>query len=583
MPRTYVKKMGREGKRNYSAVYLENAVREVKKGKLSIRKASECYGVPYTTLNEWVKGKRKNSYGGQPVLNSKDEECLVHGLIKCGEWGFPLKRHDVRNVVQGYLNRSGRVEKRFKNNKPGRDWFLGFIKRNQELTERLVQNIKRSRAGISEEVIHDYFDNLEVYVADMPPSNIINFDETNFTDDPGQSKALVKRGVKHAEKIMDSSKTSVSVMIAATAEGVVLPPYVVYKAKYLYPTWIENGIPGSGYNRNTSGWFDLEIFEDWFEKILLPFARKLNGRKVLIGDNLSSHLSLHVIQLCEENEIDFILLAPNTTHICQPLDVAFFHPLKGAWRKCLEEWKMKNRGVLPKCEFPKMLKKTFEEVGVHLTSNIVAGFAACGIVPLNREAVLKKLPKSPRENEGLERRWSDTLVDHLKELRKETTGSTEKRPRQKRLNVAAGKGIVVRDLVESGDDMHSRSSNENQLHSDSELFVEDDTGRSSVIDYGGTTEEGENCSSYKSGEFVLVSFPTGSRNRHFIGQIIQMAESDAEVSYLRKRGSKQVHFVFPDVPDVDKTPLTQIVTKVKPKGIGRGRYIFPDIDISKIE
>ena len=47
---------------------------------------------------------------------------------------------------------------------------------------------------------------------------------------------------------------------------------------------------GARYNRNNSGWFDLAMFEAWFEEILLPFMRKLNGPKIILGD-LSSHIS----------------------------------------------------------------------------------------------------------------------------------------------------------------------------------------------------------------------------------------------------------------------------------------------------
>ena len=57
------------------------------------------------------------------------------------------------------------------------------------------------------------------------------------------------------------------------------------------------------------------------------------------GDNLSAHLSFEVIKMCEENNIVFCFLPDNSTHILQPLDVAFFHPLKVAWRYILQKWK----------------------------------------------------------------------------------------------------------------------------------------------------------------------------------------------------------------------------------------------------
>lgn len=59
------------------------------------------------------------------------------------------------------------------------------------------------------------------------------------------------------------------------------------------------------------------MFEDWFRVIFLPYARNLAGSKALIGDNLCSHLNSDVIKLCVENDIRFILLPANSTHICQ--------------------------------------------------------------------------------------------------------------------------------------------------------------------------------------------------------------------------------------------------------------------------
>lgn len=91
----------------------------------------------------------------------------------------------------------------------------------------------------------------------------------------------------------------------------------------------ENGPKGAiiQYNRFKSGWFTLGIFEDWFRKVALPYFKKLdeNSTKVMIGDNISSHISPWIIDECK-NYIKFILIPPNSTLYIQPLDVAFFHP-----------------------------------------------------------------------------------------------------------------------------------------------------------------------------------------------------------------------------------------------------------------
>ena len=55
-------------------------------------------------------------------------------------------------------------------------------------------------------MIESYFNNHEATVKDVLPENIINFDETNLTADPGTQKVIGERGKKQVERVMDSSE-----------------------------------------------------------------------------------------------------------------------------------------------------------------------------------------------------------------------------------------------------------------------------------------------------------------------------------------------------------------------------------------
>jgi len=138
---------------------------------------------------------------------------------------------------------------------------------------------------------------------------------------------------------MNSSKTSNSVMFAGTADGILLPPFTVYKAKTISDSWHLGGPKGSRYASSQSGWFDSYSFDDWIKSIAIPYLKKLPGRKILIGDNLSSHISMESIKACKEHNISFVFLPANSTHLTQPLDVAFFRLLKCHWRIIMENWK----------------------------------------------------------------------------------------------------------------------------------------------------------------------------------------------------------------------------------------------------
>ena len=48
---------------------------------------------------------------------------------------------------------------------------------------------------------------------------------------------LFRKGMKYAEKVMDGTKASVSVMFCASATGQLVPPYVVYQGANVYPDW----------------------------------------------------------------------------------------------------------------------------------------------------------------------------------------------------------------------------------------------------------------------------------------------------------------------------------------------------------
>lgn len=118
---------------------------------------------------------------------------------------------------------------------------------------------------------------------------------------------------------MDNPKSSMSIMVTVSASGKTRPCYIVYKAKKLYPEWLEGVPENCFYNRSKSGWFDNIIFEDWFSKVDIPYFRNREGKKAIIGDNLASHLSAKIIQECEDHNIMFIFLPRNSTHVCQPL------------------------------------------------------------------------------------------------------------------------------------------------------------------------------------------------------------------------------------------------------------------------
>lgn len=457
MVRNQTRAIGARKYKDFSPEQLEKAVEAVKLG-MSLRKAEEKFGVPRCSINRKIKGKHLGKVGRPYVLSEVDQNTLATCISAAGDWGFPVTIYDIILIVKAYLDRCGKREPRFKDNLPGREFVMSFLQRYKHiLSNKMCQNIKRSRAKVDHETINQYFDELNTSLADVPPNLMINYDETNITDDPGRKKIVVRRGCRHPERIIDHSKSSTSVMFTAVGDGTLLPPYVTYKAENLYNTWTEHGPKGTVYNRTKSGWFQLEIFEDWFRRIALPYFSKFdkNKKKVMIGDNLASHISPYILEECTKNNISFILLPPNSTGITQPLDVAFFRPLKIKWRQTLDLWKSKNRGVVPKDTFPRLLNKCIGDMGEeNISKNVISGFKGAGLIPLNRDEVLKRLPRkrdlTDTEEANNSTAWVASFEEYLEESRKKETEGVRKQPKKK-LNVPAGRGVRKEDILEFGE------------------------------------------------------------------------------------------------------------------------------------
>ena len=172
---------------------------------------------------------------------------------------------------------------------------------------------------------------------------------------------------------------------------------MVYKSEHLWTTWTKGGPRNTRYNRTKSGWFNTTTFADWFEFSFIPHCPTLNGRKLILGDNLSSHFSKQFLELSEQNNITFICLPPNSIHLLQPPDVAFFAPLKRKWRKILDAWKSNQRKqskLLSKDAFPRLLKQLCDNVCPFHESNanLKAEFKKCELYPLTGQPILQRLP-----------------------------------------------------------------------------------------------------------------------------------------------------------------------------------------------
>ncbi|CAF4896005.1 unnamed protein product [Pieris macdunnoughi] len=486
------RELGSRMYKNYSEEMLMLACEAVQSGQISTRDAQRQFGIPRRTIVNKIKQVHTKSIGHPTVLTNKEEDKIIKVLQASSNFGSPLTKLDLKLLVHEYIKKNSR-DHIFKNKIPGDGWVQSFLARHaDELTLRTTQNISKVRAEKGAQEIHMYFNNLNTTLKDIPAENIVNFDETNLSDDPGSSKCIYRRGVKYPERIVNSTKGNISLMFTATASGRCLPLYIVYKATNLYSEWVNGGPPDTRYNCSKSGWFDSAIFENYFETIILTWAKETVGTKVAICDNLSSHLSIKVVELCEQHDIKLVFIPPRSTHLTQPLDVAFFAPLKRCWRKILYQYKLKNptQTTLNKKHFPKLLSELTNTMKITEKTNIISGFRASGIYPLNPHEVLKKIPEMQEEimSFGIDQ----VLVDYLRETRAQKPMQV---PRNKKIHCEPGKSVSINDLNidtrnKKTKKKSTKVSNKKQKRNDkSVLYLDDQTGLYIVRNYAKNLEE----------------------------------------------------------------------------------------------
>ena len=397
---------------------------------------------------------------------------------------------------------------------------------------------------------------------------------------------------------MNTTKSSTSIMFACTPTGICLPTYVVYKGQRMQDTWITGGPSDTIYNCSKSGWFDADTFIDWFKKVIIPFSRRLpaNEPKVVLGDNLASHLSFEVVELCEEHNIRMTFLPPNATHLLQPLDVGCYAPLKRAWRGVLETWEMgegKHLASMPKWAFPSLLLSLMAELDDKWPQLCASAFRTCGIHPFSPEAVLRKMNHEENQPENV----SQELLSYLKETRENSV--KPRAPRRKRIDVPAGASVSLADLESSSSSTdtsrpqvsseHPTSRKIRRIVSTSSVAEESDE---EVLDFllhnlddneepqdtAGTTNTSTQSLQFDVGSYVLVRFEQkGKTDVHYVGKITGKIDNSCwDIEYYRKTEGDDYRYGFSLPSNRDKAVIyvNDVVAVLAVKDCSKQKIFF---------
>ena len=89
------------------------------------------------------------------------------------------------------------------------------------------------------------------------PHLIFSVDQCGLPLDSSRINMIYQKGLTWLYRIIGGSgRDSITVQGCASADGKVMPPYVVYSGKNLFKAWTVGGVEGARYTTSLNGWIE---------------------------------------------------------------------------------------------------------------------------------------------------------------------------------------------------------------------------------------------------------------------------------------------------------------------------------------
>lgn len=396
MVSTYKRKSNRQ---EWSVENMGQAIQMVSTGAMGLRKASDTYNVPKTTLKRKVELYRKNKNIGQAtakkmgrfgtVFTKEQEEELAMYAKNMESRLFGLTTKDLRSLAYDLAEKNN-IKHNFDQSTKmaGRYWLENFLKRNPCLSLRKPEATSAARASGFNRVAVGQFFSLLVEVIDkykLTPDKIFNVDETGITTVPKSlPKIIGSKGKKQVGLLTSAERGQlVTVVFCFNAEGAYMPPMFVFPRKRFKPELMNNAPRGSSAECHESGWIQKDLFTKWFQKFIVFSRASKDSPVLLLLDGHASHTkNLDLIGLARDNGVHIISFPPHCTHRLQPLDVAFMKPLSVYYGDETKRWLRTNPGrIITQFQIAELVGKAFERAATIPTAH--NAFGVTGIWPPN--------------------------------------------------------------------------------------------------------------------------------------------------------------------------------------------------------
>lgn len=234
--------------------------------------------------------------------------------------------------------------------------WMDRFKRRYKLSSRFITTKCSKSVPEMESSLNAYFTDLNNTLDTQKPAVVYNMDETAVFFELSSNHTFEVKGKKIVGKFSSGKdKERVTLIITASSTGYLLPPVLIFKASKPRTKTYKDILAKEEYTfkdeetkriveksglmacQTYSGWNNRRVMENFY----IPFySRNTSKDSLLIFDNHGSHICDDTVKALKQNNINHLPLAPNTTPICQPVDVGIGGVIKAKIKSSFQNWLM---------------------------------------------------------------------------------------------------------------------------------------------------------------------------------------------------------------------------------------------------
>lgn len=327
---------------------------------LTLRTSSERTGIPFQTLQRYVKKFKENqgkvefkpNYKSRTIFTEEMEAKLQKYLITASRMNYGLTLRDARELAYelARANEMNYPANWERDGMAGKEWMYLFMRRHP-LSLRKPEGCSVARnMAFNKENVNQFFSNLkgvyEKYPTMKDGTRIYNLDETGVTNVGIPSRVIAAKGQHQVCQTQSAERgTLVTVCAIVSAAGVALPPAMIFPRANFVPRMTIGAPPGTLGLAAKSPWMTGELFELVLDHFITHSGSTVDNPTLLLMDNHRSHLAPGVLSKAKEHGVVLLTLPPHCTHKMQPLDVGVFGPFMTYYNQAIANFHVNNKNA----------------------------------------------------------------------------------------------------------------------------------------------------------------------------------------------------------------------------------------------